>query len=92
MKILLICERLGEFADEGIANVARNLLRVLAERHEILALTPREWRERREVVVVRMNRFFLNVDLLGSARGFGPDVILYVPWTSGTPRTFLRAL
>ena len=28
---------------------------------------------------------------LRAARAFRADVILYVPWTSGTPRTFLRA-
>jgi glycosyltransferase involved in cell wall biosynthesis len=38
-----------------------------------------------------MNPFFLNQRMLYAIRAHRPQVLLYLPWTSGTPRTFLRA-
>ena len=96
MKILLVCERLGERDDEGIRNLARCLLERLAERHDVLALTqhlapPRGAAAEPRVAALPMNRFFLNAPLLRRARDFAPDTTLYVPWTSGTLPTFWRA-
>ena len=92
MRILLVTERLTGRSDEGIKNVASALLRELGSRHEVLALTsgPKS-SGRHEVRVVSMNRFFLNAHLLRLTRSFRPSAVLYVPWTSGTPRTFWRA-
>lgn len=91
MRILIVCERLAERDDEGIRNVARALLSTLSGRHEVLALTRGHWPGRPDVVHVPMNRFFVNARLLRIAHEFQPSVTLYVPWTSGTPPTFLRA-
>ncbi len=91
MRILLVCERLAERDDEGIKNVARALLAALSERHEVRAFTSGSWPGKPDVEQMPMNRFFLNAQLLRSAREFAPDVTLYVPWTSGTPPTFWRA-
>ena len=91
MKILIVCERLAARDDEGIRNVARQLLIRLSERHEVRALTRGYWPGKEDVLHVPMNRLFLNAALLRAARDFQPDVTLYVPWTSGTPPTFWRA-
>ncbi len=91
MKILLVCERLGERDDEGIKNLARALLAELSVRHEVRAFTRGQWPGREDVERLPMNRFFINRRLLRAAREFAPDVTLYVPWTSGTPPTFFRA-
>ena len=91
MRILLVCERLGERDDEGIKNVARALLAELSVRHEVRAFTRGRWPGREDVERLPMNRFFMNARLLRAAREFAPDVTLYVPWTSGTPPTFFRA-
>ncbi len=91
MKILLVSERLSGRSDEGIKNLAMALLRELSARHELLALSGRSAADDPRFTSVPMNPFFLNRELLTRARRFGPEAILYVPWTSGTARTFWRA-
>lgn len=91
MKILLVSERLSGRSDEGIKNLALALLRELSVGHEMLALSGRSAGGDAHFTSVPMNPFFLNRELLSRIRRFGPDVILYVPWTSGTARTFWRA-
>lgn len=91
MRILIVCEKLADRDDEGIKNVARHLLLSLGAQHEVRALSRERWQERPEVAAVPMGRFFLDPELLRSARSFRPDLTIYVPWTSGTPPTFVRA-
>ena len=95
MKILFVCERLGERDDEGIRNLAQALLDHFAERHDVLALTQGESGAASKVLRIAMNplarRTFLSAELLRQASRFRPDVTLYVPWTSGTLPTFVRA-
>jgi glycosyltransferase involved in cell wall biosynthesis len=91
LRVLIVCERLADRDDEGIRNVARALLLELRDRHDVLAFTQGDWTGEGRVQRVPMGRFFLNPTLLREAREFAPDVTVYVPWTSGTPPTFLRA-
>jgi glycosyltransferase involved in cell wall biosynthesis len=95
MKILFMCERLGERDDEGIRNLAQALLDHFAERHDVLALTQGSNGSAANVLGISMSplarRTFLSADLLRQASRFDPDVTLYVPWTSGTLPTFVRA-
>lgn len=88
MRILLVSEHLGGAPDEGIKNLCLSLLGALRRRHEARALTGPPGAPGLDVV--SMNRFFLNRELLREARRFSPDAVLYVPWTSGTARTFWR--
>jgi len=91
MRILLVCERLAGKADEGIKNLALSLLGELSRAHSVLALTEGQDSDKVPgVQYVPMNRYFLNRSLLCLGRAFRPQVVLYVPWTSGTPRTLLR--
>ena len=91
MRIAIVSERLDGRSDEGIKNVARALIRELSREHDVLALSGRGSSEDENFVHVPMNAWFLNRELHARARRFNPDATLYVPWTSGTPRTFLRA-
>jgi glycosyltransferase involved in cell wall biosynthesis len=91
VKILLVSERLSGRSDEGIKNLALALLRELSAGHELLALSGRSAEGDARFTRVPMNPFFFNRELLSQVRRFGPDAILYVPWTSGTARTFWRA-
>lgn len=95
MKILFVCERLGERDDEGIRNLAQSLLEHLATHNEVLAITQSPTPSREHVVAIPINTFqrrtFLSAELLRRAAQFAPDVTLYVPWTSGTLPTFVRA-
>lgn len=93
MRILLLSDRPPARGDEGIANLASALASQLRLRHAVLALAkgapsgPRH----EGMLTLPMNGFLLNLGLIGMIRRFRPDVVLYIPWTSGTPRTFLRA-
>ena len=91
MRILIVCEKLADRDDEGIKNVARHLLQSLAEQHEVRALSREVWQHRQDVLSVPMGRLFLNPGLLRAARAFRPNMTIYIPWTSGTPPTFVRA-
>lgn len=106
MRILLVCERLGQRDDEGIRNLARALFDTLNAHHEVLVLTQgsigpgaeSEGNPARSdepnVIVIAMNaltrRTFLSTGVYRAARAFHPDVTLYIPWTSGTLPTFVR--
>ncbi len=91
MRVLIVCEKLADRDDEGVKNVARHLLECLAADHEVRALSREVWASREEVISVPMGRFFLDPPLIRAARDFRPDMTIYVPWTSGTPPTFVRA-
>jgi glycosyltransferase involved in cell wall biosynthesis len=92
MTILLVCERLSGAGDEGIKNLAAALARELGRHGRLIALTRRSGGEARGgAIALPMNSYFLNPGLLRAARGARADVVLYVPWTSGTARTFWRA-
>jgi glycosyltransferase involved in cell wall biosynthesis len=90
VKLLLVSERLSGRDDEGIKNLALALVRELSKRNELLALSGRSGHSDPQITVVAMNRFFLNADLLACARRLRPDVVIYIPWTSGTARTYWR--
>lgn len=91
MRIAVVSERLDGRSDEGIKSVALALIRELSREHQVLALSGRGPGEEGVHVRVAMNAWFLNRELHARARRFDADAVLYVPWTSGTARTFLRA-
>ena len=94
VRILFVCERLGERDDEGIRNLAQSLVDYFARRHEVLTITQSPGPKRGDVVAISMDTFqrrtFLSAELLRRSAAFAPEVTLYVPWTSGTLPTFLR--
>ncbi len=93
MKVLFISERLGPPFDEGIKNVAVNLLRRLIAVHEVRALTVNgaDIPELQVENLPRVNRLLLDAGLRARIRAFQPDCICYLPTASMTLFAFLRA-
>ncbi len=90
-RIALICEVLDPPFDEGIRICAARLAAALAPRHSLLLLSRRSGSlEGLAVHGVLGNRWFVSAALASLLRGFDPDGILYVAWTSLTARTLAR--
>jgi len=93
MRILFFGERLAPPFDEGIKNVALNLLRQWRQGHEVLALTT-EGADLPELGVrnlAGLNRLLSDAPLREAIRAFGPQRIVYLPTASMTFPAFLRA-
>ena len=100
MRVLFFTERLAPPFDEGIKNVAVNLLRRLAPAHDLLALTM-EGADIPELGVRNLsaksrlssatNRLLLDAGLRREIRSFRPDRICYLPTASMTLFAFLRS-
>jgi len=92
MKICVISEGLSSPLDEGFKKFAFGLMRALSQEHEVLGMS------RRGLMVdgytvhgVRMNRLLLNGGLWRRIRRFSPQAICYVPSSSATFNSYLRA-
>jgi len=93
MRVLFFTERLAPPLDEGIKNVAANLLRRLNDSHDTLALTM-EGEDIPDLAVrnvPKLNRMLLDAGFCKEIRSFRPDRICYLPTASMTLFAFLRA-
>lgn len=90
-RLALLCEVLRPPLDEGVRIVSARLAVALARKVEV-ALAAQESSQVEGMAVhgVLGDRWFRGGALGSFLKGFGPDGILYVPWTSLTARTFLR--
>jgi len=93
VRVLFFSERLSPPFDEGIKNVAVNLLRRLREEHEALALTTggANIPELGVQDLPALNRLLWSRELRRQIRAFRPDRICYLPTASMTLFAFLRA-
>ena len=93
MRVIFLSERLSPPFDEGIKNVAVNLLRRLREEHEVLALTTggANISELGVQDLPALNRLLWSGELRRQIRAFRPDRICYLPTASMTLFAFLRA-
>jgi glycosyltransferase involved in cell wall biosynthesis len=93
MRVLFFTERLAPPFDEGIKNVAVNLLRRLVAEHDVLALTTggADIPDLRVRNAPALNRALLNAGLRREIRSFRPERICYLPTASMTLFSFLRA-
>ncbi len=93
MKVLVFCERLAPPFDEGIRNVAINLLRELRDAgHSAQAVTV-DGAACPELGLSNLdgvNRALFSRRLLRSIRAFAPDRVCYIPTASMTSAAFLR--
>jgi len=90
--VAVICEVMYPPLDEGIRIYAASLAKALAARHEALLVSEKDADlGGLEVHGALANRYFLSPRLAGLLQTFGPDAVIYVPWTSLTARTILRA-
>jgi glycosyltransferase involved in cell wall biosynthesis len=93
MKVLVFCERLAPPFDEGIRNVAINLLREFRKAgHSAQAVTVygADCPELGLSNLDGVNRALFSRRLLRFIRAFAPDRVCYVPTASMTSAAFLR--
>jgi glycosyltransferase involved in cell wall biosynthesis len=91
-KICLISEDLGDPLDEGFKKFTSSLAAALSAEYDLLAMSRNGLDKgtcRAEAVA--MNRFLLNRGLRRRIRKFAPDIICYVPSSSGTLNSMVRA-
>lgn len=92
MKICVISERLTSPLDEGIKKFSYSLMKALSMNHIVLGMSKKGLLEEGyRVEKVNMNKLMLNWMLWQRIRQFAPEVICYVPSSSGTFNSFLRA-
>lgn len=91
-KILFISEALSAPFDEGIKNVTFSLYTQLKKKRDVLTVTNIENKiDDRNIVKINLNKLFLSNKLRKLIRNYSPTVILYLPESSLTFASFLRA-
>jgi len=90
-RIVLVCEVLHPPLDEGVRILAAEIASALARRCDVTLLGSID-SEVRGVPVrgVLTDRYFIGRSLARAIAEARPEAILYIPWTSLTPRTFFR--
>jgi len=92
MKVCFISEDLAEPLDEGFKKFACSLMKALCGQHEVLGMSSQGLSGGNcGAEKMPMNKLFLNWRLWRRIRSFDPAVICYVPSSSGTFRSFIRA-
>lgn len=93
MRVAVFSERLAPPFDEGIKNVAYNLLRRLRQEHAVMGLTTggADIPELGVRDIPRVNRLLVNGQLAALLRDFRPERICYIPTASMTLFSFIRA-
>ncbi|HZC80054.1 MAG TPA: hypothetical protein VE258_20020, partial [Ktedonobacterales bacterium] len=90
----MACEVMHEPFDEGIRIFACELSRALAvsQKKKLLLLSEKDSEiEGLRVHGALSNRYFLSRELAALIGAFAPEAVVYVPWTSLTARTLIRA-
>jgi glycosyltransferase involved in cell wall biosynthesis len=87
---LVVSERLSPGMDDGIKNIALNLLMQYRRTGRAGGLS--EWADLPELDVRKVvsNRWYTSADLRRRLAGWRPQRIVYVPWTSATFRSLFR--
>ena len=92
LKIIYISEAINSPFDEGIKNYVFSLYKELQKKIGVVGITKLENQvDNMEIYRVRLNKFFLNKDLKSIITNNYPDAILYVPASSATFNSLLRA-
>jgi glycosyltransferase involved in cell wall biosynthesis len=92
MRICVVSEELASPLDEGFKKFSWSLIKALSAQHQVLALS--KWGLCDQECLVEkapMNRLLLNWSLWRRIARFAPEIICYVPSSSGTFNSFLRA-
>src|SRR6266850_3877430 len=90
-RVAVLCEVLHPPLDEGVRIVASELAGALSRRVEVVLFGELDAEVNGlPVRGVLHDRFFAGAALARALVSERPDALLYVPWTSLTPRTFLR--
>jgi len=90
-RVAVLCEVLRPPLDEGVRILAAELGAAMSRRREVLLLGEIEAEVKgMPVRGVLSDRLFAGSALARTLDAFAPEAIVYIPWTSLTPRTFLR--
>ena len=92
MKFFFITEGLSAPFDEGLKNVVFSLYKQLEKKENILLITKAgNNTDGMEVMKIGLNKLFLNNKLRLLIKNHSPDIIFYIPDSSCTFNSFLRA-
>jgi len=90
-RIAVLCEVMHAPYDEGVRIYAASLATAMGQGREMLLLSERNSTlGERTVEGLLTDRWFRSQALAKRLKEFAPDAVVYVPWTSLTPRTFAR--
>jgi len=90
-RIAVLCEVMHPPFDEGIRIFAAELARALARSHSLLLLSERDGMlDTLPIHGALTDRYFLSRRLADLIDDFGPEGVVYIPWTSLTARTLVR--
>jgi len=90
-RLTILCEVLHPPLDEGVRIVAAELAHAFSRRLKVTLLGMRDAEVAGLAVEgVLTDRFFVGSALARSLLAARPEAMLYIPWTSLTPRTLLR--
>lgn len=90
-RLALLCEVLHPPLDEGVRILAAEIARAMSRRCQVTLMGETDAEvSGLPVQGVLTDRYFASRALARALRDARPDAVLYVPWTSLTPRTFLR--
>ncbi len=91
--VCVVAEDLSLPVDEGIKHFAVSLLQEWSRERRVLGLSARSRKPPAtpNAVALGANRFFLSRRLSAELKRFNPDIICYVPSSSATLFSFLRA-
>jgi len=90
-RVCVFSERLAPPFDEGIKNVALEVIREISRDHRLLALTVfGEDVPEHGIRNVRAGKSLISAALGRAIRKFSPDIVVYIPTASHTLASFLR--
>ena len=91
MKVVLIFKKKVFHASEGMSKVVHNLLKACPERCNLRFISNDKNPQFKNSIAVHLDLFFLNKKLSSALKDISPDVIIYIPLSSGTFNSFIRA-
>lgn len=91
MKILMFTDDFSLPIDEGRKKVIYYIIAKLSKKEEVLTICSRGDRIPLGVKKIKTNRLLISLRLKKEISTFKPDLIIYIPSTSGTLYSFIRA-
>ena len=92
MRIVFFSEDLSEPFDEGIKKTANYVYKILTESYDVLTICRFCMKEERENIyqINRTNKLLINFELKKVIHKFKPNILIYLPSSSGTFPSFIR--
>jgi glycosyltransferase involved in cell wall biosynthesis len=91
LRSVIVADNLAPPYDEGIKNIAVNFIREVAASLDASLISDRGTGIAQRTTLLPLGKTFLNLSLYRELREASAEVVFYIPSTSLTPFTFLRA-